>query len=335
MRWGHYYQPTFRLLVLLLGLSVYHVSLADELRPAFLQLTQISADTIKVDWKVPTKGERRMALGVSFNNATPLETQPFLTILAGSTLSSWQIQRPQGLLGLTTQIDNLVNTNAEVLMRVEFLDGQSISHRFDPTDAQFTIPNTMKNIDSTLTYFTLGVEHILIGWDHLLFVLGLFLIVANTKQLLLTITSFTLAHSITLALSIFDIVRIPIRPVEAVIALSIVFLASEIVKHRPLMPSLSYRQPYIVAWLFGLLHGLGFASVLNEIGLPQTDKISALVLFNLGVETGQILFIGVLIAIFYVLKRLLAHQLQQMIHVFAYAMGSMASFWLIQRLLSF
>jgi hypothetical protein len=101
------------------------------------------------------------------------------------------------------------------------------------------------------------------------------------------------------------------------------------------MPSLSYRQPYIVAWLFGLLHGLGFASVLNEIGLPQTDKISALVLFNLGVETGQILFIGVLIAIFYVLKRLLAHQLQQMIHVFAYAMGSMASFWLIQRLLSF
>ena len=193
----------------------------------------------------------------------------------------------------------------------------------------------MINIDSTLTYFTLGVEHILIGWDHLLFVLGLFLIVANTKQLLLTITSFTLAHSITLALSIFDIVRIPIRPVEAVIALSIVFLASEIVKHRPLMPSLSYRQPYIVAWLFGLLHGLGFASVLNEIGLPQTDKISALVLFNLGVETGQILFIGVLIAIFYVLKRLLAHQLQQMIHVFAYAMGSMASFWLIQRLLSF
>lgn len=335
MRFIHAVRRISLLCLVAFTIVLAHPSIADELRPAFLQLTQITQDTIKVDWKVPTKGDRRMALDVSFANATEPQSQPFITILTGSTLSSWQIQRPQGLLGLSTQIDNLENTNAEVLMRIEFLDGQSISHRFDPTDAQFTIPNTMAQIDSTLTYFTLGVEHILIGWDHLLFVLGLFLIVTNRKQLILTITSFTLAHSVTLGLAIFDIIRVPIAPVEAVIALSIVFLACEIVKHRPQQPSISYRKPFLVAWLFGLLHGLGFASVLNEIGLPQTDQVTALMLFNLGVEVGQILFLTALIGIFYIFKRIFIQRLNQCIHFFAYAMGSVASFWLLQRMLSF
>jgi hydrogenase/urease accessory protein HupE len=187
------------------------------------------------------------------------------------------------------------------------------------------------------SYFTLGVRHILGGWDHLLFVAGLMLIATSWRTLLWAISGFTLAHSLTLSLAALGWVRIPISPTEAVIALSILFLAREAL--RPPSQSLAQRWPLLVSALFGLLHGLGFAAALGEVGLPRGDIAWALLFFNLGVEAGQILFILTLLAIIWVV-RCVAHGFAVDVRrwranartVMAYLIGIPAAFWMVQRL---
>jgi len=192
-------------------------------------------------------------------------------------------------------------------------------------------------------YLALGIEHILLGIDHLLFVACLMFVAGSGRRLLVTITGFTIAHSITLALSALDLVRLPVPPVEAVIALSIVFLAMEIARGK--RDSLTYRYPIAVSASFGLLHGFGFAAVLREIGLPQTEIPTALLFFNIGVEIGQILFVTAVIAVFlgavfltrklkyqYVTKQLILIKVERPA---AYIVGSLASFWMIERITGF
>jgi hydrogenase/urease accessory protein HupE len=185
-------------------------------------------------------------------------------------------------------------------------------------------------------YTRLGIEHIWLGLDHLLFVACLLFIARTPRRLLITITGFTAAHSLTLILSILSWVRLPVPPVEAAIALSILFLVCEIA--RPLANSWTWRHPVLVSSLFGLLHGFGFASVLRDIVLPQTQLPAALLTFNLGVEIGQLLFVAACLLLYAGAKRLLPHwqRLPRLPHYLAcYPVGTLASFWLFDRLSGF
>jgi hydrogenase/urease accessory protein HupE len=186
-------------------------------------------------------------------------------------------------------------------------------------------------------YLAHGVEHILLGYDHLLFVLALILIVRDVRRLIATVTAFTVAHSITLALATLGVVHVPGPPVEASIALSILLLACEIARAQEGKPSLTARWPWVVAFAFGLLHGLGFASALSEIGLPRGDIPLALFAFNIGVETGQLVFIAAVLGLLAVVRRFSVPELvsQRARPVMTYAIGILAAFWFVQRVADF
>ncbi len=196
------------------------------------------------------------------------------------------------------------------------------------------IPGESSRFDVIKTYTVLGIEHILLGIDHLLFVLALIMITKGKWRILKTITAFTLAHSITLSLAALGIVNFPGPPVEAVIALSIVFLASEILRNYKGEQTLTGKKPWIVAFTFGLLHGFGFAGALADIGLPQTEIPLALAFFNIGVELGQIIFVIFMLAVIYVinLKKDWPPVLKK---IPAYAIGSLAAFWMVERIAGF
>jgi hydrogenase/urease accessory protein HupE len=232
----------------------------------------------------------------------------------------------------------------DVLVRIERLDGTTQVTRLTPSAPSFVVKAAPRALEVARTYTTLGVEHILTGFDHLLFVLALLLITRGGAKLVKTVTAFTVAHSMTLSASTLGFVHIPQQPVEAVIALSIVFVAAEILRTSEGRESLAARAPWIVAFTFGLLHGFGFAGALSEIGLAQGNIPLALLFFNLGVEIGQLLFIGVaLVAV--VVARLAVTKIAHMIHgpfvtrasnaLAAYAIGGTAMFWVIERVAAF
>jgi hydrogenase/urease accessory protein HupE len=182
------------------------------------------------------------------------------------------------------------------------------------------------------TYLRLGVEHILLGYDHLLFVLGLMLITANLKMLVKAVTAFTAAHSITLAAAALGFVRVPPKPVEAAIALSIAFVALEIIRAREGKAGLAAKVPWIVAFVFGLLHGFGFAGALSEIGMPEKYISVALLFFNLGVEAGQLLFVAAVIAMAALVRIAKVSLPRWAPLVPPYVIGSIAVCWMIQRI---
>jgi hydrogenase/urease accessory protein HupE len=236
-------------------------------------------------------------------------------------------------------IEGLDRTSTDVLVRFDFADGVSEARRLTAGDPSFTVPTQPSRLEVVRTYFMLGVEHILSGFDHLVFVLALLLLVKGVRRIIVTVTAFTLAHSLTLAGATLGFVDMPGPPIEAVIALSIVFVAAEIIHGQRGRPGLTERYPWLVAFTFGLLHGFGFAGALAEIGLPEKSIPIALLFFNVGVEIGQLLFIAAMIAIV-----ALARQITRRIDVPRptwawavppYAIGGVAVFWVIQRIAVF
>jgi hypothetical protein len=217
--------------------------------------------------------------------------------------------------------------------RVERLDGTTQVARMTPADPGFEVTAAESWGQVAATYAVLGIEHILLGFDHLLFVLALLMLVPSMRTLLWTITSFTLAHSVTLAAATLGWVHVPQAPVEAVIALSILFVAMEIVHWRQGRPGITRRWPWLVAFTFGLLHGFGFANALSSIGLPQHAIPLALLFFNVGVEAGQVMFIAAVFIVSIALKRFRWPGWAWRVPV--YAIGSMAAFWTIQRIAGF
>ncbi|QSP93299.1 HupE/UreJ family protein [Marinobacter salinisoli] len=324
-----------RIWLLLLALMAVSFARADELRPAYLQLTEQSPGTYTVLWKVPARGEQRLALQVRFEPAPADTSEPVEGFLNGAHLQQWSLTREQGLAGTRVSIEGLPRTSTEALLRVEYLDGSSVTHRLTPAAPEVTLAAQPTLLDTAQTYLVLGIEHILLGIDHLLFVLALLLLINSTRKLILTITAFTIAHSITLSLASLGIIRIPVPPVEAVIALSIVFVAAEILRAQRGQPGITQRNPWLVAFSFGLLHGLGFAAALGEIGLPQNAVALALVFFNVGVEVGNLLFVFAFLALT-ALARKLAFQPGRILQkVPPYFIGSLASFWLFERVAAF
>ncbi|WP_018262131.1 HupE/UreJ family protein [Methylobacterium sp. WSM2598] len=310
-------------------------SSAHEVRPAYLELREEAPGLFDVLLKTPMRGDLRLALRVSFSG----EAEPLSPVVSrrtdGAMVQTWRVRAKDGLSGQSVRLVGLESTVSDALLRVSFADGRSFAHRLTPAAPQATIAAAQSGIGVARTYLSLGIEHILLGFDHLLFVLGLILVTDSTRRLLWAITAFTAAHSITLSAAALGVVHVPPKPVEAVIALSIVFVAVEIIRARGGRPGLAAQAPWLVAFAFGLLHGFGFAGALSEIGMPAGHIPVALLLFNLGVEAGQLLFVGAVLALAVLLRRLggpLPHWTQ---FVPPYLIGSVAMFWVIQRVAQF
>jgi hydrogenase/urease accessory protein HupE len=241
------------------------------------------------------------------------------------------------LAGNRIEFVGLQATITDVLVRVQLLDGTRSTTLVRPSKPWVDIATPQGPLSVAGAYLAHGVEHILFGFDHLLFVLALILIVRSGRVLVWTITAFTLAHSITLSLATLGVVHVPGPPVEATIALSIILLACEIVRLKRGEPSLTARWPWVVAFTFGLLHGFGFAGALIDIGLPQGDIPLALFSFNVGVEVGQLIFIGAVFAALGAARRIDFPSVveRHVLSVATYAIGTMAAFWFIERLAGF
>lgn len=332
-----------RILFLILGVLFLGAPVlpAHEMRPAYLEIRQTSEETFDMLWKVPGRGpQQRLALYVRLPADCEVLKEVQTSYIGAAFIERSSVRRPGGLTGIAISIDGLANTLTDVLARVERGDGTVQIARLTPTAPSFTIEASPSPAQVVKTYTWLGIEHIWIGIDHLLFI-GCLLFVAGTwKRILLTITGFTIAHSITLALAALEVVRLPIAPVEATIALSIVFLAVEIARGNE--QSLTFRYPIAVSSSFGLLHGFGFAAVLQEIGLPQKDLIIALLFFNVGVEIGQVIFAAVLLALvqsgLWLWRRQAELNLRSVparraAMVASYVIGPIAVYWVIERML--
>jgi hypothetical protein len=301
--------------------------------PGYLELQETSAGTFDLVWKVPTAEGPPPAIYPSFPDNCKLHKGLTAEQTAGAIVERGVLQcGSKGLFEATIEITGLEITILDVLVRITFADGTIVQHVLKPLEPLFVVPKAGKSTFDLSGYVSLGIRHILYGIDHLLFVLELLLIVRGSAMLLKTISAFTLAHTTTLGLAVFGVVHVSPGPVEAVIALSIVFLAAEIAHHyQGGDGTLAYRQPWIVAFAFGLLHGFGFAGGLSSLGIPRTDIPQALLFFNLGIEAGQLAFVGLLVSVAAALKRLQIRPPLWTRLCPAYLIGSAGSFWLIQR----
>ena len=317
---------TFALLLALQGTGLAH-----ELRPGFLEIRQTGSESYDVRFKVPARGDMRLALYVRLPGECS-HVEPSRTERAENAfLERLVVNCPGGLAGHQVSVDGLAGTFTDVVVRVELVDGAVQADRLTPDRPSFIVAAAPTWMDTARTYFLLGVEHILLGIDHLLFVLALMLLVRNPWMMVKVITAFTVAHSITLAAAALGWAHIPQAPVEAVIALSIMFVAAETIGQRRDGTNLASRAPWIVAFAFGLLHGLGFGGALKEIGLPQSDVPLALLTFNLGVEAGQLLFVLAVLALKTIIDRLTVIKLPWARTIAGYGIGSLAAVWFIQR----
>jgi len=326
-------------LLLALFLAGMGAARADEFKPAYLQLTERpspGAPRYDVLWKVPALDETTTLKVVPvFPPGTTALSPKRSRFAAGAAVVTWRIAVPGGLAGRTISFDGAAASRIDILVRVVRADGSEQLGRLLPGSDGFAVTALPGRFEVVCTYTLLGIEHILTGFDHLLFVLALVMLVTGVRRLLATITAFTIAHSITLALATLGVIHVPGPPVEATIALSIVFVANEIIARQRGREGLAARQPWLVAFSFGLLHGLGFAGALAEVGLPANAIPLALLFFNVGVEIGQLLFVAAVLATTALVHRLVRPSPLWTTLLPAYAIGGLASYWVFERLAKF
>jgi hypothetical protein len=309
---------------------------AHEMRPAYLQLHQTGADTYDVLWKVPALGDSmRLSLYVQLPQTCLNLKQPRGIFADNAYTEQWSVVCRGGLAGSTVHIEGLTATLTDVLVRIERLDGSSQVARITSSSPAFVVEAMPRRFEVARTYLVLGIQHILTGIDHLLFVSGLLLLVNGTRRLFLTVSAFTLSHTVTLTLATLGFVHVPPAPVEAVIALSILFVAYEVLRKHTNPSGLAQRKPWLVAFSFGLLHGLGFAGGLSAAGLPAGHIPLALGLFSAGVEVGHFSFVGLALVIIAALRSRISRLPSWSWRIAPYAIGSCASFWLIDRIAGF
>jgi hypothetical protein len=325
-------------LALLAALVVTAPVFAHRLSPAFFGLSEVAPGRFDVQWKVSISGGLAAVLEPQVPEGCSLSGSVRTYVVEDIRLQHAELDCPDGLGGKTFTVSGLRETQTDVLLRVAYLDGSASNQRLTPEAATVTIPLRPSALEVVRTYLVLGVEHILLGFDHLLFVLALLLLVRSIGRLVATVTAFTVAHSITLAAATLGFVHVPSAPVEAVIALSILFLASELARRSfaasaEVDASLTSRFPWVVAFAFGLLHGFGFAGALSEVGVPQEAVPLALLFFNVGVELGQLLFIAAVFGLA-ALVRLGSVRIPTVWRTaVAYGVGSAAAFWVVERTL--
>jgi hydrogenase/urease accessory protein HupE len=306
---------------------------AHETRPAYLELRQRADERFEMHWKVPALGEMRLALDPRFPADCVSEGEPLRYFTDGAFVEKRVLHRVGGLDGQPITIAGLAATKTDVLVRIVRRNGAVQTERLTPAAPTFVVAAVPSALAAARSYAWIGFEHILLGADHLLFVLGLLLIVRGRRALFWTITSFTLAHSVTLALATLGVARAPLQPLNAAIALSILFLGPEIVRAWRGQTSLSLRHPWLVAFAFGLLHGFGFASGLSTLGLARAEVAQGLVWFNVGVELGQLAFVALLLALARSFRVLELRWPLWLARAPGYAVGACGAFWTIQRVL--
>lgn len=298
---------------------------AHEIRPGLLQVIQTDATNFDVVWKQPLLGDRRLPLDPLLEpNCIKIESR--LEATASALIERWTTTCDLQHI----EIGGLNRTLTDVMLEYTDQDGEQQRALLRPESPSYELGSG--GAGSAWLYLKLGIEHLLAGYDHVLFVLGLLLLINSVRSLLITITCFTLAHSITLALSVLGWVSLSQAAVEACIALSIVLLAREaLTKSETLLK----KQPWLAAFAFGLLHGFGFAGALRDIGLPDENLWIALLSFNVGIELGQLLLVGIWVVLGWMATRLLASPKLTLRFqtVAAYAIGSMAIYWTLQRVI--
>lgn len=324
-----------RLSILVLAWAVALPALAHRLSPAYLGLTETEPGRYDVEWKVSVPGGLADVLEPAFPGECRVDGRVRTSLVGDARLQHGTIVCDGGIAGRKIAVRGLDATETDVLVRIAFADGTSYTHRLVPSSPDVRVPERGGIGDVASTYLVLGIEHILLGIDHLLFVLALLLIVRGVKRLVATITAFTIAHSITLGAATLGITNVPSAPVEATIALSILFLATELARRGPAdagaPEDLTTRFPWLVAFSFGLLHGFGFAGALAEVGLPQHAIPVALLFFNVGVELGQLVFVAAVLALGWAWRRAALPVPAAWARATAYVIGTISAFWAIER----
>ncbi len=300
---------------------------AHEIRPAYLEIIEQSEGAFQIAWKQPVIDGRRLVVDPVLPETCTAQTEPKIGLLDGAVVSKWQAQCD--MRSGEIRISGLERTLTDVFVKLVYLDGEGRTAVLKPASPVLDL--SAAEAAAAPAYIRLGFEHILSGPDHLLFVAGL-LVLVRLRKLVWVITAFTLAHSLTLALTMFGLVTLAPAPVETLIAISIVLIAVEAVNALDGRESFASRWPWLISFSFGLLHGFGFAGALGEIGLPDRAELAALVFFNIGVELGQLAFICVLLALTWTLLRMASDRLDTLRRATAYAVGIAGAFWTFERL---
>ena len=320
-------------------LSVPAQGNAHALDPGYLELQPLGGDDWRVTWRRPQVQGRPMPIDAVLPEAcTPRRAEE--PIFDGRAFTAaWIAHCPGSIAGGRIAIHGLDRTRTDVLVRYALSpDAPTQTRRLTASETAFEIPATQTRLGVLGSYFMLGLDHILEGFDHLLFVFALLLLVRGPGRIAGAVTAFTVAHSITLGAITLGIFAVPAPPVEAVVALSIAVLAAELATAGTNRTGLTQRFPWIFAFAFGLLHGMGFASALREIGLPTSDVPLALLAFNVGVEAGQLLFIFSILGAWFIASRLfrinprLVAPGGRAMTAAAYAIGTVATYWMIDRI---
>jgi hydrogenase/urease accessory protein HupE len=316
--------------VLLLLLAASPVA-AHPLAPSLLDLRETGPGRIAVLWRRP----QLLPVGAHLEPLLPAHCRtvepPVETPEGAALVTSWTVDCGRAsLTGGTVAVSGLAEAGSDALFRASLADGRSFRAVLRPDAPFFVVPPAQSPAVVAASYLGLGIEHLLTGWDHLAFVLGLVLLVAGWRGLLCMVTAFTGGHSVTLALATLGLVRLPPAPIEAAIALSILVLAVELASRD--RPNLFGRRPWLMAACFGLLHGLGFAGALAEVGLPAWEIPLALLAFNVGIELGQTAVVLVVCGLGLALGPLLRRLPAWSAPAPTYILGTLASFWLFERL---
>ncbi len=304
---------------------------ADELRPGFVEFSQRDAQNWRLVWKAPMRSGVTPATQPVLPAGCSLTGEPVRAAAALAVVTTFEVRCTGDVAGKAIGLSSFAASQTDVLVRVAPL-GRAVQAMRLTADAPMAVIEAKPDrLQVAKTYFVTGIDHILFGYDHLLFVVALVFLLSGLWTVAKAVTAFTIAHSITLIGTTLGFLGLPQRPVESVIALSILFLAVEIVKKNPGQPRLSERIPWVVAFGFGLLHGFGFAGALNEIGLPESDVPTALLTFNLGVEAGQLAIVLATAAMLALLRRFAAGLAPVAIRAATYGIGTISAYWFIER----
>lgn len=311
-------------IALLPGLASAH-----EIRTALLEMTEVEPELFEVVWKQPVAAGTPAPIDPILPESCEAVSAPIPERTGPAVAETWvtRCSMRTGVIGVA----GLAAAHTEVVVRISYLDGEPVQTVLRPSNPRLMVGEASSGVGA---YFVIGIEHLLFGIDHLLFVVALVLFIREPWMLVKTITAFTLAHSVTLALSVLELVTLPQGPVEAVIALSILFLARELMVPEARQSRITRAAPWIMAFAFGLLHGFGFAGALAEMGLPREQLALALLLFNLGIEVGQLAVIAMVLALGWLTHRLMKAPGPLLERGFAAAVGCVAGFWTIDRVVA-
>ena len=311
--------------------SFFFAAQAHELRPAYLSITETQANQYQLLWKTPANADKQLALKPIFSLKCKVsegqrQIEPFKF-----AIETWRMNCQTSLKGESLSIEGLDKTLTDVLVRTQWLNSHSQTALLVADKPTLVFDAEMDKNGIVETYFKLGAEHILTGFDHLMFVMAIMLLIVARKRLFWAITAFTLGHSVTLVLASVDVLRISPSIVEPLIAMSIVLMAYEVIRGQRGGHGLTIEHPWIVSFAFGLLHGFGFAGALRAIGLPESDFVFALLFFNIGIEAGQLVFIGFALLLGMLVFRVFKLSQNKLVLPAAYLIGAVSVYWVIER----